>query len=73
MKRIKAQGDLYVVMADNTRENWTLLNNDPLFSRGFCVDETTQHIFVEFPKLEEAETFLRMCNECIPTARSTAR
>ena len=69
MKRIKAQGDLYVVTADNTRENWALLNDDPLFSRGFCVDETTQHMFVEFPKLEEAETFLRMCNECIPTAR----
>lgn len=69
MKRIKAQGDLHVVTADNTPENWTLLNEDPLFSRGFCVDETAQHMYVEFPLLEEAEIFLRMCNEHLPTAR----
>lgn len=69
MKRIKAQGDLHVVTADNTPENWTLLNEDLLFSRGFCVDETAQHMYVEFPLLEEAEIFLRMCNERLPTAR----
>ena len=69
MNRIKAQGSLFVVMADNTRENWLLLNDDPMFSHGFCVDETADHMFVEFPQQTEAETFLRMCNERVPTAR----